>query len=336
MTNQPLVSIIVPIYNVEKYLRKCIQSLLDQSYQNYEIILVNDGSPDNCGEICDEFAKKSSKIKVLHLQNGGVCRARNLGMEIAKGEYFCFVDSDDWVEEDYLKDFVDNLVDEYTLIVQDAYRDLPNETQPHFFKFENNFYNLNDTDETIKMFQDEFFQTGFPWNKIYSKKIILENNLQFDPAIKLGDDEKWNLQYYKHINNIVCINKANYHYIYNPNSISNQARPFERELLRFSFRADFFNNLLSKHNNDLRLRKIISKETDVFFRFNIFDRLYKSEKDKSKRIEKLREITNLPLQDINLLNSDITNRNIDYYLLKKNKIQLLDFYKILRLKVHYL
>src|SRR5690606_30720604 len=88
----PFISVIVPIYNVEKYLEKCIASLLEQTYAHYEIILVNDGSPDNCGKICDEFKLTSDKITVLHIPNGGVCNARNVGMSVAKGDYFCFVD----------------------------------------------------------------------------------------------------------------------------------------------------------------------------------------------------------------------------------------------------
>lgn len=94
----PCISVIVPVYKVEPYLHKCVDSILAQTYQNLEIILVDDGSPDRCGVICDEYAKKDSRIKVIHKKNGGLSDARNAGMEVMTGEYVAFVDSDDWIE----------------------------------------------------------------------------------------------------------------------------------------------------------------------------------------------------------------------------------------------
>ncbi len=106
---QPLISVIVPIYKVEKYLSECVESLLAQSYKNLEIILVDDGSPDDCPALCDEYAKKDKRIKVVHKKNGGLSDARNAGIEIATGEYICFVDSDDYVAKDYIKKLYDAL-----------------------------------------------------------------------------------------------------------------------------------------------------------------------------------------------------------------------------------
>ena len=97
--SKPLLSIIVPVYNVEKYIERCIKSILNQSFTNFELILVDDGSPDNCGKICDEYKKKDSRIKVIHKKNGGLSDARNAGIERAKGEYIAFVDSDDFINK---------------------------------------------------------------------------------------------------------------------------------------------------------------------------------------------------------------------------------------------
>lgn len=98
---KPLISIIVPIYKVERYIHRCIESLTHQDITNIEIILVEDGSPDNCGIICDEYKEKDSRIRVIHQSNGGLSAARNSGIDIAKGDYLMFVDSDDWVDSDF-------------------------------------------------------------------------------------------------------------------------------------------------------------------------------------------------------------------------------------------
>jgi len=110
MIQKGKISIIVPIYNVEPYLKKCIISILNQSYTNIEVILVDDGATDGCGNICDEFTKKDSRIKVIHIKNGGLSSARNAGLEIATGEYIGFVDSDDWIEPDMYRNMLDFMV----------------------------------------------------------------------------------------------------------------------------------------------------------------------------------------------------------------------------------
>ena len=98
-----LISIVIPIYKVEQYLRRCIDSVICQTYKNIEIILIDDGSPDNCGKLCDEIKKKDNRIKVIHKSNGGLSDARNCGINIATGKYITFIDSDDYVTEDYIE-----------------------------------------------------------------------------------------------------------------------------------------------------------------------------------------------------------------------------------------
>ena len=98
MNSNPKISVIVPVYKVEKYLDKCVESIVNQTYKNLEIILVDDGSPDNCPAMCDEWAEKDERIRVIHKENGGLADARNAGMDIATGDYIGFVDSDDWIE----------------------------------------------------------------------------------------------------------------------------------------------------------------------------------------------------------------------------------------------
>ena len=110
MKNEPLISVVIPIYKVEKYLNKCIDSVMNQTYDNLEIILVDDGSPDNCGKMCDDYAEQDSRIKVVHKENGGLPSARNAGIDVATGEYITFVDSDDFIHEKMVETLYNNLV----------------------------------------------------------------------------------------------------------------------------------------------------------------------------------------------------------------------------------
>lgn len=106
---EELISVVVPIYNVEKYLQKCIDSILAQTYRHLEIILVDDGSPDNCGAICDNYAQEDGRVLVIHKKNGGLSSARNAGLEIAKGELIVFIDSDDWIDANYIEKLYDDI-----------------------------------------------------------------------------------------------------------------------------------------------------------------------------------------------------------------------------------
>lgn len=102
----PLISVIIPVYKVEKFLHRCVDSVINQTYKNLEIILIDDGSPDNCGNICDEYAKKDTRIKVIHQENQGLSGARNSGLNIAKGEYIYFIDSDDYIKKNTLENMI--------------------------------------------------------------------------------------------------------------------------------------------------------------------------------------------------------------------------------------
>ena len=113
-----LISVIVPIYNVEKYLDRCVESIINQTYKNLEIILVDDGSPDNCTQMCDDYAKKDSRIRVVHKENGGLSDARNAGMEVATGEYVSFIDSDDYISLDFYETLFQTMIDNDSDIVE--------------------------------------------------------------------------------------------------------------------------------------------------------------------------------------------------------------------------
>lgn len=207
-----MVSIIVPIYNVEKYLEECLDSLLRQTYKDIEIILVDDGSQDYSPEICDKYAQKDARIRVIHKQNAGVSAARNTGIDHAEGEYIMFCDSDDvahpqWVE--YHVRAINENPDSF--IVSDLVKFLDNRSNYQLLKFDT--YKCTFYEIFIK------YLSGFPFNKIFSREIIKANHLYFDEAVPLAEDVIFNANYYRYcLGGCVFLNASLYFYRDNPKS----------------------------------------------------------------------------------------------------------------------
>lgn len=210
-SQEPLVSIIVPIYNVEKYLKKCVDSIINQTYKNLEIILVDDGSPDLCGEICDEYVKMDKRIKVIHKINGGLSDARNAGLNIMQGQYVGFVDSDDWIEPNMYARLIENLID--------FNADISIGGVTNLLESENGYKILRTTqkDEIINWSCDKeeamecyFLGTWSAWDKIYKKTIF--KDLRF-PKGEINEDEAIALQILEQCDVISYTNEAVYNYI---------------------------------------------------------------------------------------------------------------------------
>lgn len=208
----PKVSIIVPIYKVEEYLPQCIDSLINQTYQNLEIILVDDGSPDNSGLICDEYAEKDSRIKVIHKENGGVGSARNQGINCAVGEYIYFVDADDFIESDLIDNCIKVIHDKLPDIIIFGYNKVDKNginkkpIVPPAYTVDN----LSKEKESLA----EIFCSGTGlavWDKLIKTKLIKENNILFDNK-KRGEDFAFIVKCLKHTNTLVSIPKAMYNY----------------------------------------------------------------------------------------------------------------------------
>lgn len=211
----PIFSIIVPVYNTEQFLDKCVSSILAQTYNDFELILVDDGSPDNCPQICDKYARSDSRIKVLHKKNGGVSSARNLGISVARGTYIWFIDSDDYIEPFSLQRLFE---------VQNSYN-------AELYVFNNRSVCELSTENVNDFFRKYYFTyaLGFePWNKLYKRDVIIENHLQFDTQEKIGEDLLFNINYYKAIfsnglKDIYFIGEDYYHYVERDNSAMNTA-----------------------------------------------------------------------------------------------------------------
>lgn len=214
--NNPLISIIVPIYNVEKYLPKCIDSIIHQTYKNLEILLIDDGSPDRCGKMCDQYAVKDSRIKVIHKINGGLSDARNVAIDIAKGEYITFIDSDDYVTLDYINTLF-NLIDKYkvrlsiacftTFYEQEAPSQIIN-------NYEEICYSAKDAVE--QMFYQEKFDTC-AWAKLYHRTLF-QGGIRYPKGL-LYEDLPTTYQLIFECDRIAFINKPIYFYQLRKNSI---------------------------------------------------------------------------------------------------------------------
>ena len=190
MKNRPIISIIVPVYNVESYLERCINSILNQTFKNFELILVDDGSTDGCKDICNEYKTKDKRIKVIHKENGGLSSARNAGLDIARGKYIGFVDSDDFINKDMYKTLFNTIQDNNSdMVICDYYK--VNEDDI------NKFRNLKCNCENIKIKNlnnlesiDNLFLTGekfiFAWNKLYKRDLF--SDLRYEQG-RIYEDE---------------------------------------------------------------------------------------------------------------------------------------------------
>ena len=215
---QPRISIIVPVYKVEPYLRRCVDSILGQRYQNLEVILVDDGSPDNCGAICDEYALQDSRVKVIHKANGGLSSARNAGLEIATGEYVSFVDSDDALADDameYLLDLAER--EQADLVIGDHLRF---EDELPVVQEKNDTSVLRNREEAM----EEFFRNGCAaWARLYRRKI--HEGIDF-PVGEINEDEAIILPLLDRCNRIVYTNRIVYFYMKRTDGGSITMAPF--------------------------------------------------------------------------------------------------------------
>ena len=178
--SKPLISVVVPIYNIENYIRKCIESIQNQTYKKIEIILVDDGSTDLSGKICDEYALNDSRIKVIHKKNGGLVSARKVGIENAEGMYATYVDGDDWIESDMYEKLLNQIVDA-DIIISGKIRDYGDHSVYERNKIPEGIYNADDLKNIIyatMMYTGRFYERGISpqiYQNLYVKEILLKH-----------------------------------------------------------------------------------------------------------------------------------------------------------------
>lgn len=218
------ISVIVPIYNVEAYLERCIESIVNQTYRDLEIILVDDGSPDNCGVICDEWEKRDSRIKVMHKKNGGLSDARNKGMKIATGDYITYVDSDDWIDLSMYENMMNVLIKEKSDIVACGFRKVTEIETYEIDKSDPSFLHFSNKDALKALITEEGLQQVV-WNKIYRRSLV--ENIFFEKG-KYNEDEFWSYQIIGRANKVTIIKNVYYNYFQREHSIINETYSLKR------------------------------------------------------------------------------------------------------------
>lgn len=232
--NTPLISFIVPIYKVEKYLKKCIESLIGQSYANIEIILIEDGSPDSSGEICDYYAEKDSRVKVIHQNNLGVSIARNKGLEMATGEWICFVDGDDWVENklveialNHISNDIDICFFSYYDVCKDKKLGKANQVGKLNYAKED-FVNMQKAIFEMRGFQ--YTNAAAIWAKLFRREFLERNSLRFKENQVKSQDTLFMLYVYECARTGIYINEQLYNYRIVRESISRKYNPLIIEI----------------------------------------------------------------------------------------------------------
>ncbi len=214
------ISVIVPIYNVEAYLRKCVDSILAQTYKDLEVILVDDGSPDNCGAICDEYAKHDARVRVIHKVNGGLSDARNAGLDIVTGEYVAFVDSDDWIEPYMYEKLLDNLIHFNADMSVGGVSDDIEEEQGYRSVKVSDYGGSSFAEDNTEAMKRYFCGSWAAWDKLY--KLALFDGIRY-PVGEINEDEAIVLQLLERCRKVCYTDTVCYHYVRRRSSITTSA-----------------------------------------------------------------------------------------------------------------
>ena len=226
MSKEKLITIIIPIYNVEKYLSKCIESVINQTYKNLEIILIDDGSTDSSGIICNQYSKKDSRIKLIHIKNSGVSNARNVGLDNASGDWIVFVDSDDWLEFNFCERLYEIVMNDPSIdIVCSGYKRIYADTvEPINCDKKKIYYNNYQYLLKLLNVQNGY---GFCHMKLIRKECI--KKIRFNNKIVVAEDALFNMQILKNVRKVLQIGEGLYNYRFNENSL---VRKYDKNYLK--------------------------------------------------------------------------------------------------------
>lgn len=247
-----MVSIIIPVYNAEKSIGRCVDSVLNQGFGDFELLLVDDGSTDSSGELCDEFQKRDSRVRVIHKENSGVSDARNMAMDLAKGKYIQFLDSDDWITPDATSLMVraaeENGCD---MVISDFYR-VVGERVSHKGDIDKGGVLSLEEYAAFMMENPADFYYGVLWNKLFQRKIVEEHKLRMDKAISWCEDFMFNLEYIRHTKTIYALRVPVYYYVKTKGSLASQglsiSKTIKMKRMVFEYYHDFYKSVLTEED----------------------------------------------------------------------------------------
>lgn len=281
------ISVIVPVYKAEKFIHRCVESILSQMYDNIELILVDDGSPDNSGALCDEYALKDNRVRVIHQVNSGVAVARNAGLDKATGEYIAFVDSDDYIDVAmYYEMMKINQQYDCDLVLCDCYKE--NESTKIIFT-----HDIREGYYDKDMLYNEYFPTLLMTNSVdypptisncvclFKRKLIEENNLRYKEGMRFSEDLLFGSQAAYYTNSFYYMkNKAFYHYVLNNESVTHIFFPNKWIMMRslYEYIKEFFGNV-----EDFDFSKQINISL-LYFVYNCISEINNSDMDKKNRM----------------------------------------------------
>lgn len=266
VTKPPKVSVIVPVYNVEQYLRECIDSVLNQTFIDFELILVDDGSSDNCGIICDEYSVFDNRIKVIHKKNGGLSDARNAGLSFANGEYIYFLDGDDWIKDVLLERAVGCIKYKYDLVVFNNYISYSGDNQENVSHLTGIFDFCDESFNSIEFFIGRFLLSKLGWsmwNRLFNREIIELNSIRFADNNKIFlEDLFFSCCYYPYVKRIVSIQDRLFYYRQRSDSIMHT----DGEGVNFNRINELGKELLSYYRNHPECNSYIEVFPQIYFK----------------------------------------------------------------------
>lgn len=333
-----VLSIIIPVYNVEKYLRNCLDSIINQTIKDVEIIIVNDGSTDGSSVICQEFLECDERIKLIEKENAGLCAARNDGINAAKGKWIAFVDSDDWCDNDYFERMIESLpTDDIDIhMAGGCYRNSET-TETVWVTHSNVFFTDNETDIKREMKRtlaytygvtrkNNMYSTGSPWDKIYRTEFLKKNKLFFDESSRAWEDLEFNFFAFDIATKVSCSNVIGYHYRQVSNSITKGYNPNKKE------RSDRYCRLIldyisTKFPNDESFKKCyrfraLTVMTDLMRCYLFNDNNHSTWKQKRDELTRITQETHYYEAIGNASNEYYTIRQIIVRVLLKYRIYL--------------
>ena len=248
----PKVSIIVPVYNAEKSIGRCVDSILNQEYKDFELLLMDDGSKDSSGTICDEYAAKDARVRVIHKANSGVSDTRNQAMDMARGVYLQFLDADDWITPNATRLFVE-AAEQYQcdMVIADFYR-VVGERVSHKGAIEEEGVLTREEFATQMMENPADFYYGVLWNKLFRREIVEKYRLRMDSAISWCEDFMFNLEYIRHCERFYALQVPIYYYVKTKGSLVSQgmniSKTIKMKLMVFEYYNDFYKQILTEED----------------------------------------------------------------------------------------